>query len=146
MRSVVISNLQRLEDHIMSEQPMEPKGIHCKGYCCPFTPIFRSFRMAIHPSKLGLALVAVILIGLWGCLLDGIWLNKQKPLKGELDAYWQESKITKWRSAIRHQQFEQMQAAYPLLGLVPPENLAKRFDSDPAAEVSELKEEIEHRY
>ncbi len=38
-----------------------------------FSHVFKSFRMAIHPSKLLLALVAVALIYISGSLLDGIW-------------------------------------------------------------------------
>ena len=40
----------------------------------PFTQIFRSFRVAIHPSKLVLALLALLLIYTGGRLLDGLWL------------------------------------------------------------------------
>src|SRR4029078_11123152 len=39
----------------------------------PITLIFRSFRVAIHPSKLVLALVALLLIYTGGRLLDQIW-------------------------------------------------------------------------
>src|SRR5689334_16342713 len=39
----------------------------------PFTLIFRSFRVAVHPSKLVLALVALLLIYAGGNLLDAIW-------------------------------------------------------------------------
>jgi hypothetical protein len=38
-----------------------------------FTHIFKSFKMAIHPSKLLLALVAIMLIGAGGWMLDRIW-------------------------------------------------------------------------
>lgn len=38
-----------------------------------FSHVFKSFRMAIHPSKLLLALVAVALIYISGSLLDGVW-------------------------------------------------------------------------
>jgi hypothetical protein len=39
----------------------------------PFTLIFRSFRVAIHPSKLVLALLALLLIYCGGRVLDAIW-------------------------------------------------------------------------
>lgn len=38
-----------------------------------FSHVFKSFRMAIHPSKLLLALAAIILIYICGWVLDGIW-------------------------------------------------------------------------
>ena len=38
-----------------------------------FSHVFKSFRMAIHPSKLFLALAAIALVYVGGWLLDGIW-------------------------------------------------------------------------
>jgi hypothetical protein len=40
----------------------------------PFTQIFRSFRIAIHPSKLLLALLALLLIYTGGRFMDWLWL------------------------------------------------------------------------
>src|SRR5688572_13527497 len=54
----------------------------------PFTLIFRSFRIAIHPSKLFLALAALLLIYAGGRLLDGIW-----TLWPEHRALWNEPKV-----------------------------------------------------
>ena len=51
----------------------------------PFTRIFRSFRIAIHPPKLLLTLLLVIGIFLAGTILDGLW--GQAALKGSLDLY-----------------------------------------------------------
>jgi hypothetical protein len=39
----------------------------------PFTHIFKAFRVAVHPSKLVLALAALLLIYTGGRALDGIW-------------------------------------------------------------------------
>jgi len=39
----------------------------------PFTQIFRAFRVAIHPTKLIFALVALIAIYAGGWLLDSLW-------------------------------------------------------------------------
>lgn len=41
----------------------------------PFTNLFRAFRVAVHPSKLILALVALLLIYFGGRVLDGLWMN-----------------------------------------------------------------------
>ena len=46
----------------------------------PFTHLFRAFRIAVHPSKLLLALAALLLIYLGGRVLDGFWPDKYKPL------------------------------------------------------------------
>ena len=45
----------------------------------PFTHLFRAFRIAVHPSKLLLALSALLLIYLGGRVLDGAWPDKNKP-------------------------------------------------------------------
>jgi hypothetical protein len=45
----------------------------------PFTHLFRAFRIAVHPSKLLLALAALLLIYLGGRVLDGAWADKYKP-------------------------------------------------------------------
>lgn len=42
----------------------------------PFTHLFRAFRIAVHPSKLVLALVALLLIYFGGRLLDVVWADK----------------------------------------------------------------------
>lgn len=55
-----------------------------------FTQIFKSFKMAIHPSKLVLALVAIGLIWLAACALQGAWGRSEKSgwaAPGEIDAY-----------------------------------------------------------
>lgn len=43
----------------------------------PFTHIFRSFRIAIHPTKLLLGLALLMSIYFGGRILDGFW-----PLRG----------------------------------------------------------------
>lgn len=45
----------------------------------PFTHLFRAFRIAVHPSKLLLALAALLLIYLGGRVLDGVWREDYKP-------------------------------------------------------------------
>ncbi len=42
----------------------------------PFTNVFKAFRVAVHPSKLVLALTALLLIYLGGRVLDGVWMKK----------------------------------------------------------------------
>lgn len=37
--------------------------------------LLRAWRMALHPSKLGLALVALLLMLAWGWLLDRVWVG-----------------------------------------------------------------------
>lgn len=56
----------------MADEPLSVRGINWRE-TLPFTHIFRSFRIAIHPSKLILALAAVILLYLGGRFLDWVW-------------------------------------------------------------------------
>lgn len=55
----------------------------------PFTHLFRAFRVAVHPSKLLLALAALLLIYAGGRLLDVAWIDRYKPVAiTEVDAYF----------------------------------------------------------
>src|SRR3954447_16742470 len=54
------------------EQPQSIRAIHWRDVF-PFLNIFRAFRVAIHPSKLVLGLLALLTIYAGGRLLDGMW-------------------------------------------------------------------------
>jgi hypothetical protein len=56
----------------MPEDHQELRRINW-GEAFPFTQLFRSFRLAIHPSKLILALLAVLSIYFVGRVMDVIW-------------------------------------------------------------------------
>ena len=56
----------------MPDDPQELRRINW-GESFPFTQLFRSFRIAVHPSKLLLALVAIILTYVVGRIMDVIW-------------------------------------------------------------------------
>src|SRR5205814_9686953 len=53
----------------------------------PFTQIFRSFRIAIHPSKLILALLAMLLIFVGGWVMDGLTARTYRAVPDELAIY-----------------------------------------------------------
>jgi len=54
-----------------------------------FSHIFKSFKMAVHPSKLLLALAAIVLIFVGGWVLDGLWsLTGQYTHPNEIQAYF----------------------------------------------------------
>ena len=55
----------------------------------PFTNLFRSFRIAIHPSKLVLALGLLLLLYLGGRVLDAIWPDKYSATPGAVQIYEQ---------------------------------------------------------
>ncbi len=53
-----------------------------------FTHLFKCFRMAVHPSKLGLALLAIIMLLAGGWLLDQVWgLGKGYAMEDEIALY-----------------------------------------------------------
>jgi hypothetical protein len=93
----------------MPDEPTVVRGIDWKS-TFPFTHIFRSFRIAIHPSKLVLALAAVFLIYAGGNIMDAIWFRQYKAVpdevtlftetRGEADAAQQ---FSQRREAIRQQ-------------------------------------------
>src|SRR5271168_2875132 len=56
----------------MADQPLTIEAINWRE-AFPFTNIFRAFRVAIHPSKIVLGLVALVLLYTGGRLLDGCW-------------------------------------------------------------------------
>ena len=68
--------------------------------CFGFIRIFRSFRMAIHPSKLVLATAGLILTGAVGLIMDSIWCaSGHSVLPGEIAAYLQSDDVAQWRHA-----------------------------------------------
>src|SRR3982751_6931604 len=70
----------------MADEPQVIRGIDWKA-TFPFVSLFRGFRVAIHPSKLILALVALALIYFGGKLLDAIWPADYRAVPGELRLY-----------------------------------------------------------
>ena len=62
----------------MADEPQLIRGFDWKN-TFPFTLIFKSFRVAIHPSKLVLALMALLLLYFGGRLMDLLWLDRYKP-------------------------------------------------------------------
>ena len=60
------------------------------GEVFPFVHLFKGFRLAVHPPKLMLALVAVLLIYGGGRVLDGIWgllPDRYQPVPGEVQRF-----------------------------------------------------------
>src|SRR5947208_12577026 len=70
----------------MADESQVVRGIDWKS-TFPFTQIFRSFRVAIHPSKLILALLALLLIYMGGRVLDAAWSSNSRAVPGEMEMY-----------------------------------------------------------
>jgi hypothetical protein len=65
----------------MAEESHQVRGINWRETFA-FTNIFRAFRIAIHPSKLILALVALLSIYVSGRILDMLWPVKHRAVPG----------------------------------------------------------------
>ena len=77
-----------------------------------FTHIFKSFRMAIHPSKLLLALAAIVVVYLAGRVMDPIWGVAGKcAMPGEIGLYTNNSTTKFVQAKDNWQQQRGQQAA-----------------------------------
>jgi hypothetical protein len=70
----------------MSEEEQIAPGFDWRA-AWPFTHLFRSFRIAIHPSKLALGLALLLTVYIGGRILDGVWPAKYQAVVGEVGLY-----------------------------------------------------------
>jgi len=76
----------------MAEEPQVLRGISWRDVF-PFVNIFRAFRIAIHPSKLILGLVAILLLYGGGRVLDALWSINSSAVPNEINVcYLRENK------------------------------------------------------
>jgi hypothetical protein len=98
----------------------------------PFTLIFRSFRVAIHPSKLVLALLALLLIYLGGSLLDTIWPEAYRATLSEVRFYEETRDEANPRAAFNERRNGERTSQGRLLQEVLPESKRPNGDYDDA--------------
>jgi hypothetical protein len=75
------------------------------GAVLPFTQLFRAFRQAVHPGKLGLALLLVVLLFIGGKLVDGAFGGR--VLDDEILHYAtsRSAQFEEWRgAALQHRE------------------------------------------
>jgi hypothetical protein len=72
----------------MADEPLTVRSISWRQVF-PFINLFRAFRVAVHPSKLVLALVALIILSLGGHLLDLMWPVHNRAIADEPQYYEQ---------------------------------------------------------
>jgi hypothetical protein len=70
----------------MAEESQAIRGISWRE-TFPFTHLFRTFRVAIHPSKLLLGLTALIVLYIGGNFLDTIWPVKHRAVQNETQLF-----------------------------------------------------------
>jgi hypothetical protein len=98
----------------MADDPRAIRGIDWKT-AFPFTLIFRSFRVAVHPSKLILALAALLLIYWGGRAMDGLTPASASAVPDELGLYglsWTAPNPAEQFRVARQQAWDATQAAY----------------------------------
>src|ERR1700744_3685073 len=70
----------------MADDPLTLRRIEWReGF--PFTNLFRAFRVAVHPSKLALGLLLLILLYVGGRVLDACWPRHSQAIWGEIEHY-----------------------------------------------------------
>lgn len=132
----------------MADQSNELRRINWLE-CFPFVNIFKTFRLAISPTKLLLAMAALILTGLVGYVLDGIWSSRCQPVQDEVNAYWQVADIDTWRRGVQDRQVEEFARLYQEVGGIPAERINKAvetFKTDPNRAVAAALNDIEEKY
>ncbi len=70
----------------MSDQQQVIRGINWRELF-PFTHLFRTFRISVQLSKIGLAMAALTLLYCGGLLFDSVWLSRYRALPNEIEAY-----------------------------------------------------------
>lgn len=132
----------------MADQSTELRRINWSE-CFPFTNIFKTFRIAIGPGKLGLALAALILTGVAGWVLDAVWSTAGQPVKGEVDAYWQVNGIDAWRENAKKSNAAEFRGLCQESGAFSAERikkLADTFQKDPVKAVDEAIDGLKEQY
>ena len=96
----------------------------------PFTHLFRGFRVAIHPSKLVLGLVLLLLLYCGGRILDGLWNERDAAVPGEVALY-----ETSWERGLTRHEFAQARRSIrrDLEESYASKLLAAKVRTDPAA-------------
>lgn len=131
----------------MANQPIELQRINWSE-SFSFTHLFKTFRLAIHPGKLGLAVVGLFLLGLWGGVLDAIW-PADRPLNNEMEAYWQVSDMESWERQAENFREDQLYLIFQAIqadGYEPEENLQEKIVEDTDLWVDQAFEQLEKQY
>ena len=81
----------------MADESHVVRGIQWRE-AFPFTNLFRTFRIAIHPSKLVLGLLALLSLYIGGWVLDAVWPAQHLAVPGEIVQYQQHTDRMEGRS------------------------------------------------
>jgi hypothetical protein len=98
----------------MAEEPLTVRAISWRQVF-PFINLFRAFRVAVHPSKIVLALVALIMLYIGGHLLDLVWVVQDRAVPNEVilyDQYASQPKAGQSFSDLRKSYRDQIEQMY----------------------------------
>src|SRR5687767_3556781 len=98
----------------MADEPQQIRGINWRE-TFPFTHLFRAFRIAVHPSKLMLGLIALLSLYAGGRLLDALWAPRHLAVPGEVYLYQRTSEAggdSRQFAAERAVKRAQLESAY----------------------------------
>jgi len=70
----------------MADESQSLRGINWRE-AFPFTHLFRAFRIAVHPSKLILGLIALLALYMGGRILDHLWTPRSLAVPSEVYEY-----------------------------------------------------------
>jgi hypothetical protein len=113
----------------------------------PFTHIFRSFRIAIHMSKLLLGLALLLTIYFGGRILDSAWTIHSRAVPGEVQAYGDIIRgklpisLSTWRQS-KESEADQQLADYLVAYKVAPDAGAAMVQAGKRDGIAELKAAI----
>ncbi|MGA2496242.1 MAG: hypothetical protein ABSH20_00790 [Tepidisphaeraceae bacterium] len=124
----------------MSDQQQVIRGINWRELF-PFTHLFRTFRISVQLSKIGLALAALIILYCGGLLFDAVWLSRYRALPGEVKKY---NEAASDRAFVEARQSERKNFATVYAGellelkkVKPGEQMVEVTDLDKAIEAAE---------
>src|ERR1700722_5343611 len=94
----------------MADEGMTVRSIQWR-HVFGFTHIFRTFRIAVHPSKLFLCLCLLLSIYLGGRILDAIWFRTSRAVPNETQLF-QDNAGQRPFDSIRAEQWQGIEQAY----------------------------------
>ena len=120
----------------MADEPLTVRAINWRQ-TFPFINLFRAFRVAVHPSKIVLALVALIVLYVGGQVLDLLWPMQDRAIADEAAMYEQFNSTPKPGlkfSDVRREYRDQVEAYYSQ------QLLALHVETDPDAAMRAARE------
>ncbi|MDM8004794.1 MAG: hypothetical protein QUV05_01390 [Phycisphaerae bacterium] len=131
----------------MTDQTNELRRINWSE-CFAFTNIFKTFRMAISPTKLLLAMAGLLLMGFCGWFLDAIWSSKHQAVKGAVVEYVVRGGAGMHRDGNREALAKRLRVLYQEMGGVGADQINKvadRFKDNPNGAVDDAIADLDLR-